>query len=461
RQLPSNTTPDGLLPHDIITYGRVRRPPHTINHTNSVRTVTPGAVSQRLTLSNTMESGCFLTVIQTTAIKELPKFTGELTQKIPQFIHAIEQIRNFTELNDSLLHSIATIKLGAAAFNWYDNNKQTLRTWPDLKQHLLERFTPSLSAAKIQLKERKQQPGETLLAYYDDVIDLCKQVDSNMPLHMIVDHLQDGIRNELTVHVKRQLKNKCTIATDSIVYLEHAIRNNELRPINDYIRGLLQTPPPKASKEIFRFLKAADYYRKFIQNFSTIAAPLYKYNPSTTRTTAVRSKKFYFSSVEEFAFEQLKQILTTDVVLRLPNNQLLFKVQTDASHQGIGAVLLQAYPEGDRPVCYMSKKFTPTQQRWSPIEQERYAIVKAIEQWDHYLHGNRFVLESDHKPLEALAQKIQLNDKCERWRLKLQTYDITVKHIKGSFNSMPDYLSQSPVDEPEEDSDGRGCGVWV
>ncbi|CAM4801248.1 unnamed protein product [Rotaria magnacalcarata] len=153
-----------------------------------------------------MESNSFVNLIQSTALKELPKFTGDPQQKVTQFIDGVERIGIFTELNESLLHSIATIKLGGAAFNWYDNNKETLRSWRELKQHLLERFKPSLSTAKTQLKERKQQAGETLIAYYDDVIDLCKQVDNNMPLHMIVDYLQDGLRHELKIHVKRQLK---------------------------------------------------------------------------------------------------------------------------------------------------------------------------------------------------------------------------------------------------------------
>ncbi|CAF4172737.1 unnamed protein product [Rotaria magnacalcarata] len=75
-----------------------------------------------------------------------------------------------------------------------------------LKQHLLERFKQSRSTAKAQLKEHKQQAGETLIAYYDDIIYLCKQVDNNIPLHMIVDYLQDDLRHELKIHVKRQLK---------------------------------------------------------------------------------------------------------------------------------------------------------------------------------------------------------------------------------------------------------------
>lgn len=227
------------------------------------------------------------------------------------------------------------------------------------------------------------------LAYLDDVIIFSKTFEDHL-FHL------NHVLQILAAYNFRLSVNKCAIATDNIDYLGHNIRNNELRPNHDNIRGLLQTPIPSTAKEIFRFLKAAEYYRKFIPKFSTIAAPLYKYNPSTTtqHNNTDRSKNFHLSSAEQAAFEQLKTILTTSLVLRLLDNHLPFKIQTDASQQGIDAVLLQTYPEGDRPVCYMSKKFTPTQQRWSPIEQECYAIVKAIEHWDHYLHGNKFILES-------------------------------------------------------------------
>ncbi|CAF1149684.1 unnamed protein product [Rotaria sp. Silwood1] len=287
------------------------------------------------------------------------------------------------------------------------------------------------------------------LAYLDDVVIFSRTFDDH------VSHL-DEIFYLLHTHNFRLSFEKCTIATDSINYLGHHICRGEIRPNNDNIRGLLETPTPTTPKEIFRFLKGAEYYRKFISNFSRIASPLYKYNPSnSTHPSNTKPTIFTLSADEQAAFEQIKHILTTDLVLRLPNNQLPFKIQTDASQLGIGAVLLQTYPEGDRPICYMSKKLTPAQQRWSPIEQECYAIVKAVELWHHYLHGNHFILESDHKPLEALMRKSQTNDKCERWRLRLQSYNFTIKHIKGKSNTMPDYLSRSPVDHAEDDIDDK------
>ncbi|CAF3332041.1 unnamed protein product [Rotaria socialis] len=209
-------------------------------------------------------------------------------------------------------------------------------------------------------------------AYLDDVVIFSKTFDDHV-LHL------DEILQLLHAYNFRLSVEKCTIATDTINYLGHNICRGELRPNNDNIRGLLQTTTPNTPKEIFRFLKAAEYYRKFIPNFSQIAGPLYKYNPSNKKHRSNgKPVPFKLSSDEQAAFEKLKHHLTTDLVLRLPNNQLPFKIQTDSSQLGIGAVLLQTYPEGDRPVCYMSKKLTPSQQRWCPIEQECYAIVKAV-----------------------------------------------------------------------------------
>ena len=287
------------------------------------------------------------------------------------------------------------------------------------------------------------------LAYIDDVIIFSTTFDE----HII--HLEEVLKLLAGFNFRLGV-DKCDIATDNIDYLGHHIDHGQIRPNADNIRGLLHTSVPTTPKEVFRFVKAAEFYRKFIPNFSRIAGPLYKYQPISNRPHInMKSPSLILSSDEKVAFDTIKHILTTDLVLRLPNNDLPFKVQTDASQFGIGAVLLQSYPEGDRPVAYLSKKLTPAQQRWAPIEQECYAIVSAIEQWHPYLHGANFVLESDHKPLETLMRKSQLNNKCERWRLKLQSYSFIVKHIKGKFNNMSDYLSRSPVDVATEDPDDQ------
>ncbi|CAF4597229.1 unnamed protein product, partial [Rotaria sp. Silwood2] len=285
------------------------------------------------------------------------------------------------------------------------------------------------------------------LAYIDDVIIYSKTFEE----HLI--HLNE-ICQTLRQARFRLNPDKCEIARTQTDYLGHRIQHGEIRPSSTNINGLLNTKLPQTPDEACKFVKAAEYYRKFIPNFSQIAEPLRKFVP-TTRTQQKKGQKTFITLTNEEikAYEQLKHLLTTDLVLRLPNNRFPFKVQTDASDEGIGAVLLQIYPEGDRPVAYISKKFTQAQRKWSPMEQECYAFICALEKWHNYLSGIKFTWETDHKALTQLNKKAQLNKRCERWRLKILEYDFQVKYIPGSTNSMPDYLSRSPVDDAEEDPD--------
>jgi hypothetical protein len=285
------------------------------------------------------------------------------------------------------------------------------------------------------------------LAYIDDIIIYSKTFDEHL------DHL-----NEICQSLKearfRLNPEKCEIAHTKTEYLGHQIERGDIRPCPRNVNGLLNTGIPKTADEACKFVKAAEYYRKFIPNFSMIAEPLRKFVP-TTRTQARKGQKTPISltRLEEEAFIELKRILTTDLVLRLPNNQRPMKLQTDASDEGIGAVILQICPDGDRPIAYLSKKFTLAQRKWSPMEQECYAFICALDKWHNYLSGTKFTWETDHKALTQLNQKAQINKRCERWRLKILEYDFKVKYIPGSANAMPDYLSRSPVDEAEEDPD--------
>jgi hypothetical protein len=286
------------------------------------------------------------------------------------------------------------------------------------------------------------------LAYLDDVIIYSPTFNE----HLV--HLDD-ILNRLNQANFRLNIDKCYIAQTSINYLGHQVEHSNIRPNSDNIRALLETPQPTTAKEAFRFVKAAEYYRKFIPSFSTIAQPLHKFAPTTKeqRSQKSQSTPIILSDEELAAFNELIRILTSDLVLRIPNEKLPFKIQTDASKIGIGAVLMQTHPNGDLPIAYLSRKFTSTQMNWPATEQECYAIIYAIEKWHKYLDGRPFIIETDHKPLLPFNLKQQLNSKCERWRLKLQQYQFTVRYIKGKHNTVADYLSRSPVENGLNDED--------
>ena len=286
------------------------------------------------------------------------------------------------------------------------------------------------------------------MAYLDDVIIYSQTFEQ----HLI--HLDD-ILNRLNDANFRLNVEKCHMAKTSIDYLGHHIEHSNIRPNADNIRTLSETPQPTTAKEAFRFVKAAEYYRKFIPRFSIIAQPLHKYAPVTKEQRSKKSQALPITLSEDelHAFHELKRILTDDLVLRIPDESLPFKIQTDASKIGVGAVLMQTHPTGDLPIAYLSKKFTTTQMNWPATEQECYAIIYAIEKWHKYLDGRLFTIETDHKPLLPFNMKQQLNAKCERWRLKLQQYKFTIRYIKGKHNTVADYLSRSPVDDASNDED--------
>jgi hypothetical protein len=288
------------------------------------------------------------------------------------------------------------------------------------------------------------------LAYIDDIIIYSKNIIEH------IQHIEEVCSLLHNANFKLNI-DKCEIAKTEILFLGHVVKQGTIKPDPENIRGLTETREPTTAEEAFRFVKAAEYYRKFIPKFSTIAAPLHSYSPTTLQQQEQNNRKSKFELSEEarIAFHELKKILTTDLILNLPDDSLPFKLQTDASTEGIGAVLLQVTQNGDRPLAYMSKKLTKTQTKWPTIEQECYAIIQAIEKWDKYLRGQDFTIETDHEPLLSFTNKEQVNKKCERWRLRLAEYRFKMKHIQGKKNNMADYLSRSPVETAEEDLDER------
>ena len=288
-----------------------------------------------------------------------------------------------------------------------------------------------------------------MLAYIDDIIIYSQTFTEHLQHIQEVCSLLDDANFKLNI-------SKCEVARTEILFLGHVIKAGTIKPDPENIRGLAEAREPTSAEEAFRFVKAAEYYRKFIPKFSFIAAPLHKYSPTTLNQQKMNKKlKFELPDEARTAFHQLKKILTTDLILGLPDDTLPFKLQTDACVDGIGAVLLQITPNGDRPLAYMSRKLTKSQINWPTIEQECYAIVQAVEKWDKYLRGHEFILETDHEPLVNFSNKEQLNKRCERWRLRLAEYRFKVKHIQGKKNNMADYLSRSPVETAQEDYDDK------
>jgi len=193
---------------------------------------------------------------------------------------------------------------------------------------------------------------------------------------------------------------------------------------------------PKTKKQCRSLLGMVNFYRRYVPNCAEIIAPLSDLTKSRAPNIVEWAEK------QERSFTQIKQLLSKEPILKLPDLDRPFIVQSDASSQALGACLIQEYDGVEHPVMYTSKKLLPREQNYSVGEREALAIIWAVNKFHRYLYGTHFVLESDHRPLEYLQTTHSKNPRLMRWSLALQPYRYTVRYIRGSQNLVADYLSR-------------------
>ena len=142
------------------------------------------------------------------------------------------------------------------------------------------------------------------------------------------------------------------------------------------------------------------------------------------------------------AWKELQCRLATQPVLRQPELDKHFYVDTDASNTGVGAVLIQRDGKGfPHPIAYASRKMNTSEKVYSTMDQEALAILFGIGRFDEYLRGRRFTVVTDHKSLSWLFKVPVLKGKLLNWAFKLRSYDFDIIYRKGTENAMADLLS--------------------
>ncbi|KAI2645880.1 Transposon Tf2-11 polyprotein [Labeo rohita] len=195
---------------------------------------------------------------------------------------------------------------------------------------------------------------------------------------------------------------------------------------------------PTNIKELQRFLGFANFYRCFIRNFSTVAAPL---------TSMVKKgvKQLSWSPAAVQAFKLLKERFTTAPILHHPDPEREFIVEIDASNTGIGAVLSQRHGDPPKlfPCAFYSRKLTQAKQNYDVGNWELLAMKAALEEWRHWLEGAKlpFIILTDHRNLEYLRSARRLNHRQARWVLFFTRFDCSVTYRPGSKNTKADALS--------------------
>ena len=229
---------------------------------------------------------------------------------------------------------------------------------------------------------------------------------------------------------------KCFLGFQEVGFLGYRVGFGCLRPELEKTEQFCELSRPTTKTEVRRFLGMVGFYRRFVPHFAEIALPL------TDLTKGKRTGPVTWSPQCESSFVTLRDALTTRPVLKLPDVSLPFRLRTDASDRGLGAVLLQDGVDGEQPVSFASKKLTPAELNYATIEKECLAIVWGIRRFEPYLFGHHFVVQTDHQPLQYLQQARPLSGRLARWALQLQQYSFRVESIPGSQNIDADFLSR-------------------
>jgi len=188
------------------------------------------------------------------------------------------------------------------------------------------------------------------------------------------------------------------------------------------------------------FIGFVNFYRRFIQDFSTIARPLFNLTHS--------DKAWSWDTKEWEAFECLKIAVTTALVLISPQNSEPFCIEADSSDFASGAVLSQQLPGKEKwhLVAFYSKFLSLVERNYEIYNKEMLAIVHTLEEWRHFLEGARHLVEisTDHKNLEYFMTAKKLNRRQAHWSLYLARFDFKLIHRPGRSMGKPDALSRRP-----------------
>jgi hypothetical protein len=272
-----------------------------------------------------------------------------------------------------------------------------------------------------------------VLVYLDDILIFSKTPEEHLQhLRIVLQALRD---NQLYAKA-----SKCHFGKASLAYLGHIIGRDGISMDPDKLRAIKEWPVPRTVTEIQSFLGLANYYRRFVRDFSRIAAPL-----SALCSPKLGKAPLAWGPAQDEAFASLKTALTTAPIIHPPDTNGAYTLTTDASKFAIGGVLTQGEGPDLHTISFESKKLTPAEINYPVHDKEMLAIIHCLIKWRHYLKGRKVEIVTDHKSLEYIQTQPHLNERQTCWLARLAEYDYTITHRRpGKTNVVADALSRRP-----------------
>ena len=250
------------------------------------------------------------------------------------------------------------------------------------------------------------------------------------------EHLQnlDAVLRRIQGAGLKLKPGKCMFFQEKVNYLEHVISREGVTPDNTKIEKVASWPIPQSTRSVQQFLGFANYYRRFIKDFSTIAKPLHRLTE--------RGANFKWTDACQAAFIKLRKHLSTPP---FPDFSRKFILDMDASDCGIGGVLSQVDANGhERVIAYGSRLLSKPERQYCVTRRELLAVIVFTDHFRPYLIGQQFVLRTDHGSLTWLANFKEPTGQTARWMEKLQSFNFRIQHRQGKKHTNADALSRLP-----------------
>jgi len=277
--------------------------------------------------------------------------------------------------------------------------------------------------------------------YADDLMittkaDHAKTHDQLFELHL--EHIGGMLARIIDAGLKL-VAHKCMWGYDAsrpMDWLGFTMENNLLKPQESKVKAIKEFPVPTTAKQVISFVATASFYRRFIKSFAKIAQPMYN---------AANVEPFVWTAEAQKSFENLKDIMCSDLVLRLPRQGEPFQLYSDASAGAIGVVLCQIDPidKKSHPCAYGSRKFNECELKLSIPCKELLAIVYGLNLWSFYICGNPIQVFSDCRAWTFLTKQSGASGKVSRLALLISEFDISISYVKGIKNKAADGLSRA------------------
>ena len=280
-------------------------------------------------------------------------------------------------------------------------------------------------------------------AYLDDVLVFSKTREDH------IKHVNEVIQRLGNAGLQIDI-NKSEFCTTKTKYLGLIISTDGMAMDPEKVQALQDWKDPSSIKELQQFLGFANFYRRFIQGYSSVVNPMTKLLRKDTT--------WLWGPDQASAFKALKTAFTTAPVLAYYDYSKKTVVETDASNWASGGVLSQYDKDNKlKPVAFFSSKHSAQECNYEIYDKELLAIIKALEEWRPELQGTDqpFEIITDHKNLQTFMTTKQLNQRQVRWAEFLSQFNFIITYRAGNKAILPDALSRLPGTKPVRTNDER------